>query len=211
MPRAALPHPAALRRWILPLAALAAAMLVACSPAPAPEPAPTSQGVVDSILPIEEEVRRFLETVDSVPVTLRHGASSIETLVRRFLRAVETLDTLAFARLVLQRDEFIGLYYPHTDFTGPPYSLSPALLWFQMQNRSSRGMTRLLQRDGGHAIKVRSVSCPPAARHEGPNLLWEGCLVEVTDSAGAARGRRLFGTIIERDRTFKFLTLANEY
>jgi hypothetical protein len=211
MPRAALPHPAALRRWILPLAALAAAMLVACSTAPPPEPAPTSQGVVDSILPIEEEVRRFLETVDSVPVTLRHGASSIETLVRRFLRAVETRDTLAFARLVLQRDEFIGLYYPHTDFTGPPYSLSPALLWFQMQNRSSRGMTRLLQRDGGHAIKVRSVSCPPAARHEGPNRLWEGCLVEVTDSAGAARGRRLFGTIIERARTFKFLTLANEY
>jgi hypothetical protein len=72
-------------------------------------------------------------------------------------------------------------------------------------------MTRLLQRDGGHAIKVRSVSCPPAARHEGPNRLWEGCLVEVTDSAGAARGRRLFGTIIERARTFKFLTLANEY
>jgi hypothetical protein len=166
---------------------------------------------VDSVLPIEEEVRRFLGTVDSVPGTLRHGAPSIETLVQRFLRAVEAHDTQAFPRLVLQRDEFIGVYYPHTQFTSPPYTLSPALLWFQMQNRSSRGVTRLLQRDGGRPIPSWSLRCPPSGRIEGPNRLWEGCLVEVVDSAGEARGRRLFGTIIERDRTFKFLTFANEY
>lgn len=211
MPRAPLPRPAALRRWLLAPAALAAVLPAACTPTPAPEPAPTSRGVVDSILPIEEEVRRFLATVDSVPAALRQGAPSLETLVRRFLRAVETRDTLAFPRLVLQRDEFIGLYYPHTRFSAPPYTLSPALLWFQMQNRSSRGVTRLLQRDGGRPIPLRAVRCPPTARIEGPNRLWEDCLVEVTDSAGEARGRRLFGTIIERDQTFKFLTFANEY
>jgi len=208
-----LPDAPSARRWLLPLATVLLLLMVACQPAgdtPPAEP-PPSQGVVDSTLPIEEEVRRFLLTVDSVPAALRHGAPNREELVRRFLLAVETRDSAALPRLVLQRDEFIGLYYPHTHFTAPPYELSPSLLWFQMQNASSRGISRLLQRDGGRPLGFASLRCPDQARIEGPNRLWESCIVAVTDSAGAPRDRRLFGTILEHGGTYKFLTYTNEY
>lgn len=200
--------------WFLPLVvglSLMTMLVSTCGSRPEAEPEATTVGVVDSTFPIEEEIRRFVATVDSVPTTLRAGAQSRDDLVRRFIRAVETLDTLEFGRLVLQRDEFIGVYYPHTRFTAPPYELSPALLWFQMQNRSSQGLTRLLQRDGGRSLGYQGVHCPPEPQREAENRLWEGCRVEVSDSAGATRSRQLFGTILEHAGTFKFLTFANEY
>lgn len=167
--------------------------------------------MVDSTFPIEEEIRRFVATLDTVPTALRHGAESREALIARFLRAVERRDTLALPRLVLQRDEFIGVYYPSTRFTAPPYELSPALVWFQMQNRSSRGITRLFQRDAGRPLGYVRTTCPDSARVEGNNRIWEGCTVRVRDSVGGLRDRMLFGGILEREGTWKFLTFANEY
>ncbi|MFN2315037.1 MAG: hypothetical protein ABR551_04780 [Gemmatimonadales bacterium] len=166
---------------------------------------------MDSTFPIEEEIRRFTATVDSLPSRLRDGADGREALVERLIRAVEQRDTLELQRLVLQRDEFIALYYPHTHFTAPPYELSPALLWFQMQNLSSRGITRLMQRDGGRSLGYVGHTCPAAPQEQERNRLWEGCVVRVQDSLGTTRVRRIFGTMLERDGTWKFLTFANEY
>lgn len=200
--------------WVLPLVVgLSLLTMVATTDSSGPEAVPGDGplGIVDSTFPISEEIRRFAATVDSVPSTLRAGATSRGELVVRFVRAVETLDSLEFRRLVLQPDEFIGVYYPHTRYTAPPYELSPSLLWFQMQNRSSRGLTRLLQRDGGRSLGYQGVHCPPSPRREAENALWEGCLVEVLDSAGSRRSRQLFGTVLEHQGVFKFLTFANEY
>lgn len=190
---------------------LLAVLLGGCEGAPRPEPAPPVQGAVDSTLPIAEEVRRFIGTVDSVPVALRGGAPSRDELVARFVRAVELGDTLAFPALLVQADEFIGLYYPHSRYTAPPYELSPSLLWFQMVNQSSRGIARLLQRDGGRPLGYRGMTCPGPPLEEGPNRIWDGCVVRLSEAGGAERERRLFGAILERDRTFKFLTFANAY
>lgn len=209
-----LPPPAMWRRWFLPPAApLLLGLLASCQDSPGVRAAESqvTQGVIDSTLPIEEEVRRFVATVDSLPRALRHGATSRDDLVGQFLAAVEGLDTLKLHRLVVQRDEFISLYYPHTRFTAPPYELSPALVWFQMQNSSSRGIGRLLERSGGKSLAAQGYRCAAEAAREASNRLWEDCLVAVRDSAGGIRERRLFGTILERDGRFKFLTFANEY
>jgi len=167
--------------------------------------------VVDSTLPIAEEVRRFLATVDSVPTALRGGASSRDELVRWFIRAVERRDTLALPGLLVQADEFIGLYYPHSRYTTPPWELSPSLLWFQMLNQSSRGITRLLERDGGRPLGYRGTTCPGPPLAEGPNRIWDGCLVRLGEAGQGERERRLFGAILERGGTFKFLTFVNGY
>lgn len=195
---------------MLPLGILAALFLLACAGAePVPDtPATVAGRVVDSTFPIEEEIRRFAATVESLPMALRGGAPDRDALVARLVQAVERRDTLALAPLVVQRDEFISLYYPHTTFTRPPYELSPALVWFQMQNVSSRGISRLLQRDGGGPLGVTGVRCPTPPREEGPNRIWEGCLAII---GAAATERRLFGPILERGGTWKFLTLSNEY
>lgn len=206
------PDPARLRRWLLPLAVSATILLAACGGrGDDPVPPRASPGVVDSTLPIAEEIRRFVATVDSLPRALRHGAPDRESLVRAFVRAVERRDSLALPGLILQRDEFIALYYPSTSFTAPPYELSPSLVWFQMQNRSSRGITRLLQRDGGRPLGYLGTTCPDTGRVEGANRIWDRCTVRVRDSSGVMRERRLFGGMMEREGTWKFLTFANEY
>jgi hypothetical protein len=189
--------------------ALAATLLAGCTASSADVPE-TAGGVIDSTLPIEEEIRRFVLTVDSVPTALREGAGSLQELSTRFLQAIEQRHTVELARLLLQRDEFIGVYYPQTAFTAPPYELSPGLVWFQMQNRSSRGISRLLQRDGGRALAGGPVHCA-TERREGESRIWDHCTVEATDSTGSRRDRRLFGGILEHGGTFKFLTYANEY
>lgn len=198
---------------VLPVVvALALITMLLSRPHPADAGGPAAPvAVIDSTFPIEEEIRRFRATVSGVPATLREGAPSIEALVSRFAAAVESADTAALARLVLQRDEFIGVYYPHTRYTTAPYELSPALLWFQMQNRSSRGLGRLLAREGGRPLGVTGYRCGQEPRHEATNRIWEGCTVEVRPAGGAPRMRTLFGSILEQGGRFKFLTYANDY
>jgi hypothetical protein len=185
---------------LLPLAACApdapAAPPAAQAPAP---PAP----VVDSIFPPEEAMRRFragLPEVDS----LSGGASSRGELVRRFVRAVEKQDTAELRTLLLDRAEFAYLYFPTSRFARPPLRTDPALLWFQMQMNSEKGIVRLLRRKGGTDTGLRGHDCEDAPVVEGENRLWERCTVRVAEGEV-----RWFGTVIERGGRYKIVGYAN--
>jgi hypothetical protein len=193
--------------WPIPLAL--ALLASACGTVEEPPQVPL--GVVDSVFPIDEEIRRFAATLDSVPAALYDGAASREELVRRFIRAVETRNADELARLVLQRDEFIGLYYPHTRYTARPYELAPALLWFRMESPSSRGLSRLLERMGGRDLDFEGLACPGEPLVEERNRIWEHCTVRVRGADGRHAERRLFGAILEREGRWKFLSYANEF
>lgn len=203
-------YPVTLRRLLIALAALMPALLAAAC-GEVEEPPPARQAVIDSVFPIEEEIRRFAASLDSVPTALYEGAASREELVQRFIRAVEARDADEFSRLVLQRDEFIGLYYPHTRYTARPYELAPALLWFQMENPSSRGLSRLLARLGGRDLEFQRLTCPEAPLVEEQNRIWEHCTVRVRGADGPHAERRLFGAMLERGGRWKFLSYANEF
>jgi len=75
--------------------------------------------VIDSILPLEEEIRRF--TAISPPqLSLSNGAHSREELVSQWALAVAASDSVSLARLHITPGEFIGLYYPNSVYTSPP-------------------------------------------------------------------------------------------
>jgi hypothetical protein len=170
--------------------------------------------IVDSILPIEEELRRFREAVGGTPVTaLRGGAASRDELVQALAAAVSTGDSVAVASLVLDAREFADLVYPESPYTKPPYRQPPGLLWMQISQASQSGRLRLLRRLGGRALRIELVTCPARPERQGQNTLWNDCTVRY---ASAAEGRpahdgRLFGTVIERGGHFKFVSLANQY
>jgi hypothetical protein len=172
--------------------------------------APATGRVVDSVFPIAEEIRRFQATLADTPVALSEGAPTLDLLVERFLGAVERADTAALRPLVLSRAEFGVLYYPHTRFTERPYELSPSLLWFQVQNGQSRGLTRLFQRLAGRDLRRHGYRCEDEPRAEGPNRVWEECRVVLEGAGADTASLRLFGTVLERDGVFKFVSLANE-
>lgn len=185
---------------------LLTAVLAACAPdAPAapPDAQSSAQTVVDSIFPPEEAMRRFragLPEVDS----LTGGAASRGELVRRFVRAVEKQDTAELRTLLMNRAEFAYLYFPTSRFARPPLRTDPALLWFQMQMNSEKGIVRLLRRHGGADAGFRGHACEDTPVVEGENRLWERCTVRLAEGED-----RWFGTVIERGGRYKMVGYAN--
>lgn len=165
--------------------------------------------IVDSILPIEEEIRRFREMAPGVPTRLTGGASSRDALVRRWVRAVERADTAAFRDMIISPEEYITFYYPYSRYTAPPWRQSPRLRWFLMSSSSSRGATRVLQRHGGEPFGYRSYRC--AAEDRVGNLrVWSECTVRRRVN-GQEGEMRYFGAIIAMGGVYKFLSYASDY
>jgi len=166
--------------------------------------------VVDSIFPVEEEIRRFLETIPTPATELEGGEADRDALVARFVRAVEAADTLDLARIAMNRAEFAYLYYPTSRYVERPYQLSPALVWYQNQNVGGRGLTRLLRRYGGVEMGFVSYRCPDEPEVEGENRYWHGCSVQ-HQFEGDTVDIRLFGSIWERDGRYKLVGYANAF
>ena len=165
---------------------------------------------VDSILPIEEELRRFRADLSDTARALRGGASTRDALVQRFVAAVETSDTLAIRDMLLTASEFAWLYYPTSINVQPRYELGPGISWFQLQNGSSKGISRLWRRFSGGRLGVTGHACPSAPLAQGDNRLWTDCTVSRVDHSGDTTSVRMFGAIIERDGRYKFLSYAND-
>ena len=168
--------------------------------------APTPQHV-DSAIPIDEALRRFRRDLPAEKA-LRGGFRSREALVREFVRALEVRDTAALRRMVLKPGEFAWLYYPTSPLSRPPYELSPALMWFQLQGESEKGATRLFADRAGHALRYAGHTCAPA-RVEGRNRIHSSCELRRVTAARDTVAERLFGLVVERDGRYKFVSYAN--
>lgn len=168
--------------------------------------------VVDSILPVEEELRRFRAAIGGNSVSaLEGGATSRDALVTRFIHALATSDTVTLRGMLLNAREFGWLVYPESPYTRPPYRQSPALVWNQIQNPAASGFTRLVRRLAGKPLHYAGYRCSPKADRQESNVIWTQCTVRVGETNEPARSRRLFGSIIERDGRFKFVSYANEF
>ena len=163
---------------------------------------------VDSILSIEEEVRRFRAALPDSVDALTGGGASIEELVAVFLTALEAGDREALAKLAITPAEFAYLYYPETRFTDPPYEMSPGLLWFQLDNYGSRGLSRALDRYGERPLDVVGQVCAEEPVAEGDNRIWSGCVVQQRVGEDTVE-LSLFGAILERDGRYKFVSYGN--
>lgn len=168
--------------------------------------------VVDSILPVEEELRRFRAAIGESAVTsLQDGATSRDALVKNFVQALSASDSVGMTKILLSAREFAWLVYPESQYTRPPYTQSPALVWSQIQNPAASGYTRLMRRLGGKHLNFEGYDCSPKPDREGKNVLWTRCTVRVGEPGEVVRTRRLFGSIIEREGQFKFVSYANEF
>ena len=67
----------------------------------------------------------------------------------------------------------------------------------------------LVQRYAGRTIVLVAVKCEPKTTREGQNNLHTGCLLDLREGAGPMVTRRLFGSIVERDGQFKFVSYIN--
>lgn len=166
---------------------------------------------IDSILPIEEALRRFRTALPGpAPTALSGGAPGRDALVRSFVRALEAADTAGLEALALTPAEFGWLVYPSSPYMEAPYRQAPALVWMQIALAGESGRARLLQRLEGRPLGFAGYSCDSEPERQGENRLWRRCQVRLTQPTGASRTLRLFGDIIERRGTFKFVSFAND-
>ena len=166
--------------------------------------------VVDSILPMAEELRRFRAALPQV-TRLEGGSGSRDALLQRFAHAVSARDTAEMRRMALTRAEFAWLVFESSPYAVEPRRTKPELIWTQMQLASNTGATRLFERYGGRPFTAGGLICPDQAEIQGDNRIWTGCVVRRTGSDGAAVDDRIFGSIIERAGEFKFMTYANAF
>lgn len=168
--------------------------------------------VVDSILPVDEEIRRFRAAIGGPAVSrLEGGSGSRDDLVQRFMRSAQDADTAAMRRMALSAREFADLYYLSSPYARSPYRQSPALAWKLIQSRSDAGMMAVVRRYAGRAPTVVAVRCDPKPTREGRNVIHSGCLVDLKEGTTPPLARLLFGSIIERDGQFKFVSFTNKF
>lgn len=200
---------------------LAAGLALALSACPGGEPrvetgAPLRAGdsayraaATDSVLPMHVLMARFREGLPA-QTSLEGGAPSLTELIERFLSAVERRDTATLQRLAVSRAEYAWLYFPTSVYAAAPYELAPEIAWMLSAAASEKGLTRLVRRLGGAPLQYRSHRCADKA-DEGNNRFWRGCTVEVGHSAERHSSQRLFGTVIEREGQYKFLSYVNDF
>ena len=167
--------------------------------------------IIDSILPIEEQLRRFRAGLAEAPSQLAGGASNPDQLVRTVVRALEAADTAALVRLTISRAEFAYLVYPESPFAAPPYRQAPDLVWMRHAAASGTGLTRLLNRLGGSSLGFRSWRCAGQPLAEGTNRIWRDCTVQFGKPGDTPQRKQLFASIIERQGRFKILSYANGF
>ena len=166
-------------------------------------------GVVDSILPIEEQLRRFRADLPEQPDTLRNASASIDAWMKRWGKAVAARDTSELNAMTLDRAEFAWLYYPGSKLSKPPYEAPPQLLWGQIMASSNDGAQLLLARFGGKRFVVEKVLCPVPSDTTSASMVYSECRVRARADSEPAFTEQLFGSIVEHQGRFKFLGYAN--
>jgi hypothetical protein len=147
--------------------------------------------------------RKGLPAVDRID-----GAPSRDSLIRRFVAAVQRNDRAALRRMTIGRAEFAYLYYPASPLSKRPYELDPDIMWMQVTMRSDRGLLRLLKSYGGR-FGYRSYACEEAPQQLGAVTLYDGCHVR-HELGGKTIDERLFGSIIEAGGQYKFVGFSNK-
>ena len=141
--------------------------------------------VVDSIRPIEEELRRFRGAVGGDSATaLSGGATSRTALVRQFIGALAAADTIKLRRMMVTPREFSDLIYPESPYVRPPYRQAPGLVWSQIESSGTTGLTRLLRRLGGQPLRYEAHECVGEPDSYGSIKIWKGCSIRMTSSTG---------------------------
>jgi hypothetical protein len=162
---------------------------------------------VDSIFPMPEMVARFQASVGAPVAGLpASSATTRDELVARFVRAVEDSSVAALRALRLDARAYAYVYVPTSRMTFEPYRQPPELGWLLVEQNGLKGETRVLRRLGGRSLGYRGHACSEPVQ-EGVNTLWEGCTLDVEVHDGPVR---LFGSILERDGRFAFVSLTND-
>jgi hypothetical protein len=186
-------------------------LVAACGAAGVAEEREARAVAGDSILDMPLMVERFQARNAAVAAFGADAPRTREELIERFAMALRDGSVAALRQLTLSEAEFAYLYFPTSRFARPPYAQPPEVNWLLLEQNGLKGETRLLRHYGGTAIDVAGHSCEADPAVEGRNIVWSRCRVALRQEDGTVlEDVRLFGSIVERDGRFRFVSLANK-
>lgn len=168
-----------------------------------------SHGIVDRSMPIQDALREFQRNVRRVD-TLSYAARDRNALVADFIHALERDDSTRLVQLFISKAEFAWLYFPTSLYMHKPYELPPEIAWLLTVADSEKGFKRLTDRLGGRQLAYAGVDCQRQER-DSRHTYWRDCFIKYSHPAEGRVQRRLFGSIMERDGKYKFLSYANDF
>lgn len=147
------------------------------------------------------------------PMPLSGGASSVDELLGRFLRALEASDRTALEALRVGEVEYRKLIMPGSAKPGePPQKLSPAAdqyFWESLDTKSVYSAQFLLAHFGGRKYRIKDVVWQKGV----DDYLWYRCYdrLEMTlvDDAGAEHVLNT-GSVAEVGGRFKFISFIRD-
>jgi hypothetical protein len=168
--------------------------------------------VVDSVLPVEEELRRFRARVGGDSTTaFAYASPSRDALVARIVRGVARRDSVDLIHALVSPREFADIIYPSSQYTRAPYRQSPELVWMAIASHSNSGYVRLLRRRGAGDLRLAGYNCDETPEVQGENTFWTGCVVRLIGAKGDTTSQRWFGSIVERQGRFKLMSFRNQF
>lgn len=186
-------------------------LVAACGTAGAVEEREARAVAGDSILDMPVMIEQFQARHAPVAAFGADAPRTRDELIERFAMALRDSSVAALRQLTLSKAEFAYLYFPASRFARPPYAQPPAVNWLLIEQNGLKGETRLLRHYGGAATDIVDHTCEADPVVEGRNIVWSHCRLALRQEDGTVlEDVRLFGSIVERDGRFRFVSLANK-
>jgi hypothetical protein len=138
------------------------------------------------------------------------GASSPRALVESALAAFRSRDTVALARLLVTRDEFMSVVYPelgaHYAAARDTRTETMRFLWQNQALNAQKGMRKALREIGGKELKVMSIEFTGGVKEFPSYRLYEGTEVTVGVRPGSTATLYALGSMIEQSGRFKLMS-----
>lgn len=139
------------------------------------------------------------------PAGLKGGYDSIDALIGAFLGALHARDMRGIGELMVTRDEYRDLLFPHFQAgkEGDPVEFH----WTLLSTKSVSGVRAAVKEHGGRELELLGVRFKSETRDYGPFRLTGRPRLQVRQvSTGETGELRVLGSIVELEGQYKFLS-----
>jgi len=149
-----------------------------------------------------------IATACGSPPPLAHASPSAEGLAVAVLQALEARDADALERLALSEGEFREHVWPSLPAARPERNLPFGYVWGDLHQKSRQGLAALLAGHGGaHYRFVRLCALEGTTQYD-QFVVHRAMEVTVEDGVGNQIPLRLFGSMLEKDGTYKVFSFV---
>jgi hypothetical protein len=154
--------------------------------------------------------REHYDSLIRNPTPLEGGAGSLAELAASALQALKALDTATLQNLVITPEEYSSIIYPELGlYWGSTRDSRPQVVSFLKENHvasSRKSLPRLIRDFGDRDLHYEGVVPFDSTQRFKSYLLHLNTRVAIRTPEGNPDTIRAFGSVVEKDGRFKFLS-----